>query len=236
MPDKILLVDDDKVFRAELAEALDEYTIVHASSGREALDILEKPHNIDLVILDVRLPGASGTEVLKEIKSRHPDMGIIILTGYSSEDVAIEALKGRADEYIQKPLDILKTRDIIESLLARKRKTPALDASGIRGKIEMVKEFCGRNGHKKCSLEDAAAVVCLSPKYLSRIFREHTGVGFNEYKLKIKIARAKELLARTAYTVEQISDQMGYQNTESFIRIFKKFTGKTPTAFRQKRP
>ena len=57
------------------------------------------------MILDVNMPGSKGTEVLKDIKALYPDLGIIILTGHSSEDVAIEALKGHADEYLEKPLD-----------------------------------------------------------------------------------------------------------------------------------
>jgi CheY-like chemotaxis protein len=58
MPSKILLVDDDKDFRVELKECLSGYDIVEASSGEEAINILKKPNDIDLVILDVNLPGA----------------------------------------------------------------------------------------------------------------------------------------------------------------------------------
>jgi len=80
-----------------------------------------------------------------------------------------------------------------------------------------------------------ANAVCLSPKYLSRVFKEKTGEDFNYYKLGIKISKAKELLTGTAKTVSEVSDKLGYRNAESFIRIFAKFTGKTPTGYR-KRP
>jgi YesN/AraC family two-component response regulator len=157
-----------------------------------------------------------------------------MLTGYSSKDIAIEALKGHADEYIEKPLDIEKTREIIERLLQAKRGESEGAACDRDDKIEKVKHFIERNCQKKVTLRDAAQAVCLSPKYLSRLFKEHTHVGFNEFRLKFVLERSKRLLAETGYTIGQISDQMGYQNQESFIRIFEKLTSLTPTEYRNK--
>jgi YesN/AraC family two-component response regulator len=232
MPEKILIVDDDAEFRAELHCALDGYDVIEASSGKDAMHLLRKPNEIDLVLLDIMMPGVSGTEVLREIKQFSPGLAIIMLTGYSSKDVAIEALKGHADEYIEKPLDIDKTKEIIDRLLQSKRGESEASACGRDDKIEKVKRFIERNCQKKVMLKDAAQAVFLSPKYLSRIFKEETKMGFNEYKLKFVLERAKQLLCQTGYTIGQISDQMGYQNTESFIRIFEKLTGLTPTGFR----
>jgi AraC-like DNA-binding protein len=82
-------------------------------------------------------------------------------------------------------------------------------------------------------LEEAARSVFLSPKYLSRAFKEQTGKGFNEYCLELKVQKARELLKETGLTVGQISDQLGYQNEESFIRTFKKLTGLRPTEYRK---
>jgi YesN/AraC family two-component response regulator len=234
MPDKILLVDDDEDFRREFRYSLDEYEVIEASSGLEALQLLKKPNEIDLVILDVMMPGLSGTEVLKEIKNLAPELGIIILTGFSSKEVAVEALKGHADDYIEKPLDIEKTKEIIEHILAKKRGESYLNSNDIKSKIERVKHFVQRNFHKKVSLKDAAVAVCLSPKYLSRVFKQNTGMGFSRYKLAIKVKKAKEFLKKTGWNIEQISDRLGYQNIESFIRIFKKFTVQSPTEFRKK--
>jgi len=234
MPYNILLVDDDKEFREEFRDYLEDYQVIEASSGEEALEILNKPNVIDLVILDVMMPGLHGTEVLKEMKKIDPNLGIIILTGYSSEDVAIEALKGHADDYIQKPLDIDKTKEIIETLLETRKGEGDIDTLNIKGKIEKVKRFAERNYHKKVSLKDAAQAVYLSPKYLSRIFKQSTGKSFSNYKLKIKIEKAKELLSGTGYNVNQIAEKLGYENVESFIRLFKRLAEYTPTEYRKK--
>jgi len=234
MPNKILLVDDDREFREEFRDSLNEYAIVEAANGEEALNILKKPNDIDLVILDVKMPGINGTEVLKEMKDVVPGLGIVILTGHSSEDVAIEALKGHADDYIEKPLNIDKIKGVIDRLLESKSYANG-DASGNEtDKIEKVKSFAERNCYKKLCLKDAAMAVSLSPKYLSRIFKKNTGMGFSEYRLKIKIKEAGALLKVSGYNIDQISQKMGYENTESFIRMFKKITGYTPTEYRKK--
>ena len=234
MPYTILLVDDDKDFRDEFRDSLEDYNVVEASNGEEALNLLKRPNEIDLVILDVMMPGLQGTEVLREIKKIEPNLGIIILTGFSTKDVAIEALKARADDYIEKPVDIDKTKEIIKKLLEIKKEGGIIYSQGIKGKIERVRHFAQRNYHKKVTLKDAANLVYLSPKYLSRIFKQATGSGFSDYKLKIKIEQAKKLLAKTSYNINQIAENLGYENAESFIRQFKKFSGYTPTGYREK--
>lgn len=234
MPDKILVVDDDEAFRSEFKELFDEYDIVEASDGKSALQLLKSANDIGLILLDIMLPGISGLEVLNEIKKTDPDVGIIMLTGFSSKDVAIKALKGHADDYIEKPIDLNKTKEIIEKALENKQGEKEVNTGDIPGKIEKVKKFIERNCYKKTSLMDVSRAVCLSPKYLSRIFKKSTGINFIEYKLKIKIGRAKELLVKTGYNVNQIADKLGYENTESFIRQFNKLAGFTPTEYRRK--
>jgi len=235
MPYNILLVDDNKEFRDEFRECLDEYNVLEARDGRSALQLLRKPNEIDLVILDVMMPGLRGTEVLKEIKKIDPDLNAVILTGYSSKDIAIEALKGHADEYLEKPLNIDRAREIIASLLETKELKENMSNYSTEGKMERIKRFIERNWHKRVCLHDASKIIELTPKYLSRIFKGHTGFGFNEYVLKVKIREAKKLLKRTAMNIEDISDHLGYQNPESFVKAFKKLAGRTPTEYRGKK-
>ena len=231
---KILLVDDDDIFRSEFKDCFSDYGIKEASNGHDALNILKKPNEIDLVILDVRMPGLNGIEVLEKIKQIAPDVYTIISTGYSSKDVAIEALKGRADNYIEKPFEPNKVKEIIEHVLDSKQAEQVESTDGMKAKVERIKRFAERNCFKKISLNEAAQVVCLSPKYLSRIFKQYCGKGFSEFRLEIKIGKAKGLLTQSTYNIDQISDKLGYQNTESFIRQFKKFTRCTPTEYRKK--
>jgi len=236
MLNKILLVDDDKEFREEFMGCFKEYDIIQAADGEEALKILGKPNEIGLVLLDVKMPGASGTSVLGRMKALSPELKIIIVTGFSSKDVAIDALKSHADDYIEKPFEVDEMREVIERFLG--------DGSGVAGhgvsedvaaKIRHVKDFIERNCCKKITLTDAARALSLCPKYLSRIFKEAAGTGFSEYRLKVQMEKAKELLAAGNHNVNQVSDKLGYQNPESFIRQFKRFAGCTPTEYRAKK-
>lgn len=234
MADKILVVDDDDDLRSELCSLLEGYEVVQARNGEEALNILKRANEIGLVILDVMMPGVNGLDVLAEIKKENPKLKTIILTGHSSKDVAIEALKNKADDYIEKPIFIERIKEAVDKFLDPGSQGPGALPLDLKGKIDKIKRFVERNCYKKVTLEDAAKSIYLSSKYLSRIFKEEAGMGFSEYKLKIKIEKAKELLSKTAFNVNQISDKLGYENAESFIRQFKKLTKCTPTEFRKK--
>jgi YesN/AraC family two-component response regulator len=232
---KILLVDDDQRFRRELVEYLEDYNIIQASSGEEALGLLERPNEIDLVILDVMMPGLDGIHVLKKMKQAVPDLGIIILTGFSSKDIAIKALKEHADDYVEKFHQTSQIKKSIEKLIKSKRGILKKVDSGIRGKVERIKYYLEKNYNKNLNLSIVAEMVCLSPKYVSKIFKEYTGMGFNEYRLKIKAEMAKEFLDKSDYNINELASKLGYNNTESFIKSFKKFTGMTPAKYRKKR-
>jgi two-component system, response regulator YesN len=232
MPNSILIVDDDRAFREELKECLFNYDVVEAADGEQAIELINSPNEIDVVILDVMMPKLSGTEALKRIKKAAPEVGIIVLTGYSSKDIAIEALKGKADDYMEKPVAIEKLKGTIEKLLENKNRTGEIGSETVEGKINRVKNFAARNWHKRICLEEAASKVYLSSKYLSRIFRQTVGMNYSEFCLEVKTEKAKELLDKTGCNIDQISDKLGYKNTESFIRTFKKRTGSTPTQYR----
>ncbi len=229
MPYTILIVDDDRIFRSEFREVLeDKYEVFEAAGGEQALEILSQPNIVDLVLLDIKMPGMQGTEVLSKIKSISPSVLIVMLTGYGTKEIIIESLRAHADDFLEKPLQIQSALQRINKLLGTKQKYVA-------GVINKIKYAIEKNFHKNISLKQASEIVCLSPKYISRIFKEHTGVGFNEYKLELKVTRAKELLQGTDLNINQISDRIGYMNVESFIRIFKRITGYTPTSYRNKK-
>jgi two-component system response regulator YesN len=228
----ILLVDDDEEFREEFREFLFDYKVIEASGGREALDILSRPNEIDLVILDVVMPGLPGTEVLRRIKAAYPDLAVIILTGHGSKQTVIDALKGRADDYIEKPVEIPKARKVIHHLLEMSTSPVEAVPGSINVKIKKVMQFVDRNYDKRVSLKDAAELVALSPKYLSRLFRQSVGIGFSQYRVKARMEKAVELLEVTDYTIAEISYKLGYENPESFTRTFAKIVGCAPTEYR----
>jgi YesN/AraC family two-component response regulator len=230
--EKILVVDDARNIREVFTAVFDEYNIVTAASGKEALNILDRPHDIDLIVLDVMLPDINGLELLKQIKEKNREFKIVIMTGHSTKDIAIEALRGQADEYIEKPFDIEHTREVFERLLKDKRKLNGKYIGDRGDKIKFTQRLIRGNYNKPLSLQDISKEVFLSYKYLSRIFKEKTGKSFNEYRLGLKMGSAKQFLRKNNYTVSQIAYKVGYHNPDSFMKMFKRVTGLTPSQYR----
>lgn len=232
--EKILVVDDEKIVRDTFTMVFNEYRIVEASNGKEALDILRRPNDIDLIVLDVVMPDISGVELLKEIKKMDPNHKVIILTGYGNKELVIEALRSDADEYLEKPFDISIVKEIFERLLSERR-SEQLSLSGSDDKIGLAKRFIERNYDRvDLSLRDVAENIYLSPAYLSRIFKQKTGKTFVEYKMGLRVKAAKRFLEKCNCTVTQIAYMVGYQNPDSFMKMFKKITGQRPSQYRKK--
>jgi YesN/AraC family two-component response regulator len=231
MRKKILFVDDNKDLCADFRLWFEDYEVTSASTAEEALAVLARPNEIDLVLLDVQLPGMGGLAGLERIKALAPATRVIIMTGFSTKDVAIKALKGRASGYVEKPFSLKEMRAAIEKELAGLPGGSPADG-GLDAKMAHVKGFIEANCFKKITLRDAAESVFLSPKYLSRVFREQTGMGFTDYKLKVKIEQAEAILRSGGGNIKQLSLKLGYANTESFIRQFKKIAGCVPSSFR----
>jgi len=103
----VLIVDDDQVIREQLGEKLrrNYFEIYLASNGEEALELFEKSH-IDIILLDIKLPDMDGLEVLRQVKENNPNCQVVVMTGYGSQDLAIQSLRSGAIDYIEKPLDM----------------------------------------------------------------------------------------------------------------------------------
>jgi len=100
----ILVVDDEPDIRLMLEDYLmDEYTVLTARDGVEALEIIaEKQDGIDLVITDIRMPRMDGMSLLREIKTNYPEIGVMVISAYGDIRTAVEAIRKGAYDYIPK--------------------------------------------------------------------------------------------------------------------------------------
>lgn len=108
MPANILLVDDEQGFVDAMAKRLGKrgYEVVTAFTGQEGIDVLAANNSIDVVILDVKMPGMDGIETLKVIKGAHPLVEVIMLTGHATVENAIDGMKSGAFDYLMKPCEM----------------------------------------------------------------------------------------------------------------------------------
>lgn len=126
IPTNVLIVDDEKDFVEMFGLRLEEAgeRVHRAYSGRECLEKLEK-ENIDVVVLDIKMPGMDGIETLKEIKKRRPIVEVIMLTGHGTIETAVEGMKLGAYDYLLKPADVAEITTKMEG--ARKRKDEQME-------------------------------------------------------------------------------------------------------------
>jgi DNA-binding NtrC family response regulator len=109
MDANVLLVDDEIPFIETMTKRLQKrnFNVLTAYSGMEALEKLgEDEENVEVVILDVKMPGMDGVETLEEIKRKHPLVEVIMLTGHATVSSAISGMKKGAFDYLIKPCDI----------------------------------------------------------------------------------------------------------------------------------
>ena len=228
----LLIVDDNPRVIQSLNLILTDYEVFSAQSGEEALQILSKPNTIDLVLLDIKMQGLNGLEVLNKIKSRKEFPGVIMVSAMGEKENILEALRGRADNFLEKPFKPADARRVVSEYLS-KRFCFEKDKGTVNGPIQRVVKLLERNVDQEVTLEDASRVAFLSPKYLSRLFLKKTGKSFLKYKMQLKLSKAESLLKETDLDINSIAYKIGYQNSESFMKAFKKDKGLTPSEFRE---
>ena len=133
----VLIVDDHAALREGLRLTLQGqgYETATAGSGREALEICRK-RQVDICLLDHRLPGAAGLEVLGDLKAACPEIEVILMTAFGTIDLAVEALRGGATDFLQKPFtpeELLVRLRLAERNGASRRKAQAFEEASAGG-------------------------------------------------------------------------------------------------------
>lgn len=141
----ILVVDDEEVIRELCAKALSDYRVVEAENGQTALELLNH-ENFDLILVDVMMPIMNGLDLLMQIKERDPDQLVIIMTGYADKEIILRALKADADDFIQKPLNLLQLKSTIEKALEKRLLRQELQQ--LKRLDRLKAEFLGLISHK----------------------------------------------------------------------------------------
>jgi nitrogen regulation protein NR(I) len=180
----ILIVDDDKSIRYSLKRMMEEkYSILTAHNGEEALGRV-KESSPDLIIMDIKMPGRNGIEVLREIKSIDPKSLVIIMTAYGTTETAIEAMKYGAFDYILKPFPIPQMKGLVEKALAlRKLMKEEVTYAPAAGPEEKEERIVGSSSKMQ---EIYKMIGQVAPSDVTVLIRGESGTG-------------KELIARAIY-------------------------------------
>lgn len=119
----VLLVDDEAPFVDTMTKRLTKrkLTVLKSYSGDEALETLGQNSTIDVVILDVKMPGMDGIETLKEIRKEFPLVEVIMLTGHATVETSIEGMRLGAFDYLMKPCDMEVLMEKVSTATRKKR-------------------------------------------------------------------------------------------------------------------
>ena len=182
---RILVVDDEESVRWALRKALERanYRVDLAADGPTGLQAAEEP-GVDLALLDVRLPGRDGLDVLREIRKRRPDLPVIMMTAYGTLQVAVEAMRLGAYDYIGKPFDMDEVLLVVEKAL--EAQALAREVARLRQTVEERFDLGGIVGASPAMQQIFKAVGKVAGTDLTVLLRGESGTG-------------KELIARAVH-------------------------------------
>lgn len=247
----ILIVEDDQEIRSMIKDLLSQnYYIVEASNGKEALQIVNRQRPI-LVISDIIMPEMNGVEFVKVMKAQESTkhIPIILLSSKSSVESQIEGFESGADAYINKPFNFRHLEVIVKSLLHKKdileeySNSPYSALEQYEGSfihkedkdiiVNITKIIYDNIDNEELTIEFIANETALSKMQLYRKIKEITKKTPTEFIRSIRLKYAEKLLKTTNKTVQEIMYESGFNNKTYFYREFFKKQNKTPKEFRE---
>lgn len=252
----ILIVDDEPLIRQGLRKFLDwkkhGFEIVdEADNAHTALEKFGKS-GFDVVLTDIRIPPFDGLELIGKIRSQCEIEPIfIVLSGYSEFKYAKKAIELEVADYLVKPLqedEIVTVLKRVKLKLDERRKdSPAGRAvakllgdspSGHNDSSKLLREiiyYLESNIGSEIGLELLGSKFGLNPNYISQLFKKQINMNFIDLFTALRMEKAKELLDDVTLKAYEVSSRVGYEDSRYFSQAFKKFTGMTPTEYRDRR-
>lgn len=246
--DRILVVEDDQGVREVLALALDgTYDVKQAATGAEALGVARR-EPLAAVVLDYRLPDQTGLEVLSQLRSTHPGLPVVMITGFGSEGVCASALKLGIRDYFHKPFSVFDVRRSLDQILSDEsrrghgelgdRRRDQFVLARLRGqpdlRIQKTVAMIQHHYWDHLTLQVLAHEVAMSKYGLSRRFREVMGMTLRGYLVRVRLEKAQELLIAKQASITEIALAVGFADLPRFDKVFKRYTGFTPSAYRSR--
>ncbi len=201
----ILVVDDELVIRDICSRALEEYRTFQAASMQEALALYDK-EKIDLVLTDVMMPGGSGIELMQEIKRRDPAAVIVVMTGFSDKDTVLKALRADADDFLDKPVNLLHLKTTVKKALAKKELKEEIAV--LRQMDSLKGAFLTQIAHK---LRTPLTALSLGLEEMER-YAVRTGLGNSYQERLVSMHEDVATLSQVLTSVLRISQIMGRQS------------------------
>ncbi|MDF2949793.1 MAG: response regulator [Sedimentibacter sp.] len=239
---KVAIVDDEELVRRGLeiiiSEAGRNYKVEGCyADGAEAFKKLLNA-DVDVLITDIRMPEIDGLELVKALHDMNINIPSIILTGYNDFEYARTALRYGVEDFLLKPVDHNEMFICLDRIKIRKYGPQSAsdydsnqDGSAKRV-INEVKKIIENEYFGDLNLTEISKRVYLNPKYLSRLFKNETGINLTDYLIYVRINKAKALFKDDfSLKVYEVAEMVGYPDSNFFNKLFKKTVGITPKKY-----
>jgi len=219
-----------------------------AYSMAQAQDVF-KAHPVDLMLCDIEMPQGNGLELFEWVKSYYPRTECIFVTCHDEYEYLRAAMQLGSCDYILKPVNYDQLKDALDNVRTRisARISPEATVSDTDKRAQALSEVNSSSNPyisgameyiavhltQPMSVPEIADAVHLNEQYLMRLFKKETGSSILQYITSQRIALSVEYLKNTDLPVTEVALNSGFDNYSYFNRIFKRFTGETPSKFRK---
>lgn len=236
----VLILDDNKPIAAHIQHTIawEELgcrvvAVLHDGiSGREAIERF-KP---DLIITDVEMPGLSGIQMVELARNCIPNSELIFISAYDKFSYAHQALKLKACDYLLKPFTRSELRSAVDKALAELERDLLSENEENNYSLTMksILDYLENMVYDSVTLEMVADHFQMSPSKLGRLIQKETNMRYVELVAKMRIRRAKELLAVPYLNISDIAERVGYSDYLTFYKVFVRNEKVSPSEFRKK--
>ncbi|MDC7233190.1 MAG: response regulator [Spirochaetales bacterium] len=230
---KILIADDEKYVRLELRSLLQEFLpqaeIEEVANGTQLKERLEQG-GLHIAFVDIRMPGLTGLDVLKQIDFHHETIQVVILSGYSDFEYAQQAIRLGVSEYMLKPVTEEDLLPVLKKLLpaVQIRQT---DHHADNKLIADAEKIIYRRYKEQIGVAQIAEELGVSPNYLSSQFKKYKNQTLTSYITDLRLNTSIEMLQMPGANVKTIAENLGYQSSRHFARLFREKYGKSPSEY-----
>ena len=240
---KVLIVDDERMIREGLKASIDwrmyGFTeVLLAKDGLEGKDMIIA-YTPQLVITDIKMPRMNGIEMMDTTTDIPYEK--IILSSYDDFEYAKAGIKHKVIDYLLKPIDEDQLKTLLQQVFKSIQQTPQTDALPEVFKpvlksdyqqyyIQEAVDYIKQHMHSTIEIEHIATQLDISPSYLMRTFKQHTGITMKDFINRLRIYQSLKLL-KQHLKVYEVAETVGYNEYKTFVYNFHKYMDQTPIEY-----
>jgi len=227
VPYRVLIADDDPYIGLTFSSLFrrQPWEVEVVEQGEEAIRRLTV-RSIDIALLDIKMPDLDGLQILQIMQRRRIQTDSVVITGYGTVDLAVEAMKLGARDFVEKPVDLSVLLSKVTGIMQKRH--PA--RSSLARRLDSY--LRGHLGQPALSLRHLSFEFGISERYVCRQFRDGFETTFRARLNRHRIDAAKRFIESSNASMSRVAESCGYRNQRRFCEAFRRLEGVTPRSYR----